>query len=268
MNDLIYAWAKAYHQAGWCVLPAKNKHPVFSWKQYQYNRPTTEQIDEWFQDAPDDAQIALVTGKISNVTVIDIDVHKESCDSKKGGICNCSPEDPEELSIRFGLSVTSITGSGGRHVFCKYENVGNSVGLAHPQLDIRSDGGIIILPPSLHESGKYYEWDDLFPWSKEHLSALLPFPTDLKVLLKNKPKTDWNDIVSGVGEGSRNSSATALAGKLVGAFGREDLHAAWELLNLWNTHRNDPPLSQRELQSTFKSIVNKHYGSHPTDASN
>jgi|TARA_Y100000310_G_scaffold325441_2_gene388909 hypothetical protein len=264
MNELIYPWAVAYHQAGWCVLPAKDKFPLKAlggWKQYQKERPSLEQVQEWFAQAPEGAQIALVTGRVSGVTVIDIDTHREGCPGKKGRVCECEPEAVDDIAAQLGISgVKSITGSGGRHVFCDYENVGNSVGLAHPQLDIRSDGGIIILPPSMHESGNEYEWDKMFPWNVENLDALLPFPARLKVLLKEREKTDWNDVVGGVGEGKRNHTAAAMAGKLVKCFGRDCLPAAWELLSLWNHHRNKPPLSTYELNSTFKSIIRSEYG--------
>lgn len=260
MNDFIYPWAISYHQAGWCVLPAKNKRPLVSWKEYQRERPSLDQVKEWFSEAPEDAQIALVTGKVSGVTVIDIDTHIEGCAYKRKDTCDCAPTDTSALAHEIGFSVTSITGSGGRHVFCQYESVGNSVGLAHPQLDIRSDGGIIILPPSLHSSGNYYEWDNLMPWSKENLSQLIKFPENLKILLKQKAKTDWNKLVQGAKEGSRNNSATALAGKLVSAMGRDHLSAAWELLWLWNQHKNTPPLSEKELERTFKSVIALEYG--------
>lgn len=260
MNELIYAWAVAYHQAGWCVVPAINKVPLVSWKTYQHMRPTLEQVQEWFLEAPEHAQIALVTGKISNVTVIDIDTHREGCARKQTGNCDCQPEDPLSLAVNTGLTVMSTTGSGGKHLFYQYENVGNSVKIAHPQLDIRSDGGIIILPPSKHANGNFYEWDTLLPWSRENITNALPFPTHLKILLQERPKTDWNALVSGVGEGSRNASLAALAGKLVNTFGQEHLNAAWDLLYLWNLHKNKPPLSNTELASTFKSIVRTHYG--------
>lgn len=260
MNELIYPWAVAYHQAGWCVLPARNKRPLLSWKEYQHQRPTLAQVQDWFSEAPEDAQIALITGKVSGVTVIDIDTHKEGCASKRGGQCDCNPESPEDLASEIGMSVTSVTGSGGRHVFCKYESVGNSVGLAHPQLDIRSDGGIIILPPSLHGSGNTYEWDLLMPWNKENLGNLIAFPEQLKILLKEKAQVDWNELVKGAKEGTRNNSAAAMAGKLIKAMGREYLPAAWDLLWLWNQHKNDPPLSKRELDRTFTSIAQTEYG--------
>lgn len=261
-ENLIYPWAVAYHQAGWCVLPAKNKYPLKAlggWKQYQEKRPTLEQVQEWFCDAPEDAQIALVTGKVSGVTVIDIDTHKEGCKGKKGGPCQCEPEDPQSLAHAVGLSMQSRTGSGGYHMFCTYENVGNSVGLAHPQLDIRSDGGIIILPPSLHESGEVYEWDRLLTWHPENIKNLLPFPPEMKKMLFKKKKTDWNLVSGGVGEGKRNDMAARMAGKLIKAFERDEIELAWNLIWAWNK-LNTPPLSDRELQRTFKSVLDSEYG--------
>lgn len=261
-ENLTYPWAVAYHQAGWCVLPAKNKYPLKAlggWKQYQEKRPSLDQVQEWFEDAPNDAQIALVTGKVSGVTVIDIDTHKEGCKGKKGGDCKCNPEDPASLALAIGLSMQSNTGSGGYHVFCTYENVGNSVGLAHPQLDIRSDGGIIILPPSLHENGKNYVWDELLTWHPDNIKALLPFPTELKTLLYKKKKTNWNLVSGGVGEGKRNDVATSVAGKLIGAFERDEIQAAWNLLWAWNK-QNEPPLPEAELRRTFKSVLDSEYG--------
>lgn len=254
-SEILHAWAIAYRKAGWCVIPAYNKRPSFDWKKYQTQLPTTEETQEWFEDIPEDGQIALVTGEISGVSVIDIDCHKEGCPAKKDGECNCFPEAPESFLPHFPSSLVSKTGSGGYHVFYGYhEKLGNSVGIAHPQLDVRSDGGIIILPPSLHDRfPNEYEWQT--EWGVEAIRSLPTVPTFLLSMLKEKPKADWNRIVAGMGMGARNSSAAALAGKLASTFHDDDLGAAWELLRLWNTHKNSPPMDERELASTFKSIA-------------
>ena len=258
-QELLYAWAVAYRQAGWCVLPAKNKHPIIDWKQYQKELPSLDQVQKWFVNAPDDAQIALVTGEISGVSVIDIDIHKEGCHSKKGFECNCNPQSPEELLSEVGLSLRSRTGSGGYHVFCNYaEYLQNSVGLVHPQLDIRSDGGIIILPPSLHNSGNHYQWGDMIPWNKENLENLMDFPEKYKLQLIEKPKQDWSKLLKGAKQGKRNDSLAALIGKLIRTFGEEDIGAVWEIVWLWNEYRCDPKQSERDLLRTFDSIVKKH----------
>ena len=56
-------------------------------------------------------------------------------------------------------TVESITPRG-RHIFFRCENgdVRNSAGAIAPGLDIRGDGGYVVLPPSIHPSGRPYVW--------------------------------------------------------------------------------------------------------------
>jgi hypothetical protein len=258
-QDLVYAWATAYHQAGWCVLPAKNKHPITKWRDHQRSRPLLHEVQDMFNTP--NLQIALITGKISNLTVVDIDTHKEGCAIKRDDPCDCNPIPVSQLAERLPSTLTSVTGSGGLHLFYQYDpSIPNSVNLAHPQLDIRSEGGVIILPPSLHYSGNEYTWKKELPWSKEAIASLPPFPPALKKLLKDKPKNNWSQLVKGLHEGARNKSAAALTGKLLLTFssdGRQGLEAAYELLKLWNQHKNNPPLPEAELLRTFKSVASK-----------
>ena len=52
-----------------------------------------------------------------------------------------------------------FTGGGGVHYLLRVEgSVGNRVNLA-PGIDLRGDGGFIVVPPSRHESGRRYAWD-------------------------------------------------------------------------------------------------------------
>lgn len=259
-REVLAAWAIAYRKVGWCVLPAMNKHPLPNlgrWgEKYKTELPSLEQIEEWFADAPDDAQIALITGKISNVSVIDIDTHKEGCNGKKGGACECNPENVESLRRKFDLTLSSITGSGGHHLFFQYEeSLPSSVGRAHPQIDTRNDGGVIILPPSKHDRlNAYYEWDAMTPWTPANVSSKAHFPKEFLKELKQKAKIDWNSAVNGVGQGKRNAVTAAMAGKLLShAFHKEDPEVAWSLLWAWNK-QNSPPLTDEELATTFKSI--------------
>ena len=52
-------------------------------------------------------------------------------------------------------------------------------------------------------------------------------------------------------EGSRNDTATRLAGHLLGKKLGES--AVWEILSVWN-YKNTPPLDEDELQRTFESV--------------
>jgi len=42
------------------------------WTEFQYRHPTPEEVNDWWDRWPD-ANIAIVTGKISNLVVFDID---------------------------------------------------------------------------------------------------------------------------------------------------------------------------------------------------
>jgi hypothetical protein len=70
------------------------------------------------------------------------------------------------LAGRLGLTVatrTAITGGGGRHLFFRAPagaRIGNSAGKLGPGIDIRADGGYVVLPPSVHPSGGVYRWAD------------------------------------------------------------------------------------------------------------
>lgn len=62
----------------------------------------------------------------------------------------------------------------------------------------------------------------------------------------------WLDILKGKGEGGRNQSCAQLTGHLLRRF--IDPYVAYEIVNMWN-ERNNPPLSQKELDTTFNSIL-------------
>lgn len=260
MPNPIHAWALAYHRAGWCIVPARNKRAIVEWREFQRYKPTENQINGWFEHVPEDAQIALVTGKISNVSVIDIDVHMSDCASKKGRSCDCVAESTESLALKCGLTMRSITGSGGMHLFCNLEpDLRNSAKRLHPQIDVRSEAGIIILPPSLHSNGKRYEWDRLFPFNENNLRNMMDFPEGWKEKMQEKFRHDWTKIVlEGAPEGERNATLAALIGKLLWTFDRNHLQAAWQMIWMWNEH-NRPPIEAKELERTFQSVVKTHF---------
>ena len=71
MNTL--ASAIRLHAEGFCLLPLlpSGKRPARRWKRLQTERPTADELVEWF--ARDDYEIGIVTGAISGITVIDCD---------------------------------------------------------------------------------------------------------------------------------------------------------------------------------------------------
>src|SRR5262245_18883313 len=51
--------------------PGDGKVPAISWREYQHRLPADAELLEWFGDA--DMNLAVVTGAVSNVIVIDAD---------------------------------------------------------------------------------------------------------------------------------------------------------------------------------------------------
>ena len=77
MGNIMLKAALKYREMGKSVIPAmKNKVALVGWASYQKQRPSVKKIESWWRKWPD-ASIAIVTGKISAVTVVDAD--SETC---------------------------------------------------------------------------------------------------------------------------------------------------------------------------------------------
>lgn len=208
------------------VIPVGgDKKPLIAWKEYQDRLPTKEEVQKWWELYPD-AQIGFVTGKISKITVVDVE---------KDGKYDWLPQN----------TTISTTGGGGRHYFYQYcEGVKNSARIKE-LVDIRGDGGYVIAPPSVSDKGKY-EWLQKRP--------MLKFPKYLFEVDKKEYKKYDNDY-QGYGEGQRNDQMAKYIGHLLAKVHPSE----WETL-AWNTilsanEKNDPPLSEYELKAVFQSIA-------------
>ena len=114
------------------------------------------------------ANIALACGEVSGVWVLDEDMDPPV--NRDGNVVGMSgPEALAEYQRRYGPlpeTLESRTGSGGRHFFFRMpegRTLRNHVKLAGPDgrkssLDVRANGGYVVLPPSTHASGNGYSW--------------------------------------------------------------------------------------------------------------
>nr|WP_142524312.1 bifunctional DNA primase/polymerase [Methylacidimicrobium cyclopophantes] len=68
------AWALAYLAHGFSVIPieARGKRPLIPWQAFQQKPPDPEIVRRWFRGAPQ-ANVAIVTGQLSGIIVLDID---------------------------------------------------------------------------------------------------------------------------------------------------------------------------------------------------
>jgi len=142
----IYKSACWFIDRGYSVIPVRksNKRSLVKWTEFQSRTPTHEEIKRWWDEWPD-ANIALVTGKLSGITVVDIDTEE--------GHANLNEFLPETF-----LAPTTRTPSGGWHYFFKYRPGLKNTARVIEGTDIRTDGGYAIIPPSKNGNGKQYVW--------------------------------------------------------------------------------------------------------------
>jgi hypothetical protein len=113
-----------YMGRGWSIIPIRpgDKRPLARWEEFQHRHPTETEVGVWFYRCPE-AGIGIVTGAISGLVVIDVDVGH-------GG-----DESVERLEREHGHlpgTVECRTGGGGRHLYFAHPGglVRNKIGLA------------------------------------------------------------------------------------------------------------------------------------------
>lgn len=133
-----------------CQSPGK--HPLRDAAPHGHLDATTdpERVTEWWRRWPL-ANIGLRTGVESGVLVLDRD-------DRNGGEAGWEALEAEHGPIPY--SVRARTG-GGIHVYLRHPGgfVTSLKGVA-PGVDLKADGGYVVAPPSLHHSGRRYEWLD------------------------------------------------------------------------------------------------------------
>lgn len=128
----------------WSVIPLKEKDKVpaiSSWKEYQQRLPTTMELSNWFMTQTK-ANIGILTGPLSGLSVLDAD----------------SIQGLNILKEQKVYSPIAVQTTKGRHLYFKYyQGLGNATRFIQ-DVDIRSDGGYVVAPPSTHSSGYRYSW--------------------------------------------------------------------------------------------------------------
>lgn len=127
------------------VLPGYGESKA-SWEQFQHTPPSDITVMEWFADRPR-LNLAIVTGKVSNLVVIDVDNEQglEQYRLWHGG---------------HGVKTTWVHTGKGFHFYFNYPDGVEIRNRTHWRegIDIRADGGYVLAPPSIHPSGRQYTW--------------------------------------------------------------------------------------------------------------
>jgi hypothetical protein len=249
--------ALKYASLGWSILPIgageDGKAPLIStWVQYQKERPSEDLIRSWWGKWPN-ANIAVVTGRLSGISVVDIDCKK---DQVTGEII--------KTGVNEGLTPTLMARSGGLgwHYFYKYQDgLASKIGFRE-LVDLKSDGGYIILPPSDHKSGNRYEWH-----SNLDKELIAPFPEEIWLELSQakKPKSQLPVVTTSpapiitpeIPMGTRNGAFASIVGKLVSHLPVTDWESWAKPLIFMANAGNKDPLPGAELLSVYSSITQR-----------
>lgn len=238
LNDAL-----KYLSFGWSVVPLRpmSKEPLLSsWTEYQTRLPTTIEISRWFTSSPN-ANLAILTGKVSMLGVIDVD----------GEIGRATL-----AQMGWSSPAVSLTGNGRQLLF---QHPGGKIPNAvkkFPGIDVRGDGGYIVAPPSIHPNGKRYTW--LTPV----FGALdLPlFPTEIFAKpvavisgqTIGKPAGWISDALKGLSDGNRNDTFASVVGKL-----HRDRWTPDDIRALLLPHALRVEFAESELDTVIWSITRK-----------
>jgi hypothetical protein len=229
--------ALRYLGYGWAVIPCgKDKKSIIKWEEYQHRLPTEEEVKGWWKQHPG-ANVAIVTGKISGLTVIDVD-----SDEGDQALWDFFPEVFETVQADTPR---------GRHYYCRYsEGIKNSTGWIK-DCDIRSEGGYVIAPPS---GGLTGNWKWVF--APEDFAAA-PVPEGVLRKLSREPRSAPPPRGLVFSKGSRDENLFTVAHSLIrGGMHEDDAKMVLEIL----AQNCDPPFSVREAIKKIQSASKRKHG--------
>ena len=135
--------ALKYLGLGCNVMPVRpDKKPyLMTWAEYQEQKVTPLLIEKWWTTWPM-ANIAIITGVTSDIVVIDVDSEE--------GLYEVDKLAPD-------MHPTVKTPNGWHFYFRHSDNgIGNATRFI-PDCDVRGQGGYVVAPPSINESGIKYK---------------------------------------------------------------------------------------------------------------
>lgn len=177
----VLAAALAYAAQGWRVFPCnpKTKAPLVGedWKAAASTDP--EQIRAWWRRWPR-AMIGCATGHNVGAFVLDLDpLDKETGEIRAVDDMRAAVE--LHIGAELPASWCVVTPSGGRHLWLAPADAfmpRNARGALPPKkelpVDVRGEGGYVILPPSQRADGVAYEWLRAPAWSPLDWGAMVP----------------------------------------------------------------------------------------------
>ena len=167
-----------YARKGWAVfrLQAGKKEPLGGGRGFKDATSSIAGVIDWWTDTPA-CNIGLAIPE--NLVVVDVDPRNE-------GLVSLRKLESENEFLDVTLCAASGRGDGGLHYYYQRPDadlVGGLGNLGYPGIDLKKQGGYVLLPPSVHpDTGRPYRWvnDD---WAD-----IAPMPAWLVKLATRAPR--------------------------------------------------------------------------------
>ena len=146
--------ALAYASDGLPIFPCREREPSrkcpYTGHGFLDARCDRATVESWWRQSPG-ALIGMPTGRASGRVVLDIDVKRPEANGF---------DSLADLGITLPQAPMVHTASGGLHIYfaAPVRELRNSAGLIGPGLDVRGEGGYVILP----SPGSGYDWDPIY----------------------------------------------------------------------------------------------------------
>jgi hypothetical protein len=237
-------------ERGWRLFPVegngKRKSPLIAdWPNLASNQE--EQIRSWARRWPS-CNWAVATGNGSGVFVMDFDGEDGLAVLRRWKVHHGEGW-ADTLTAKTSRGLHSYFHWPGSETYIR-----NSAGKIAHGVDVRGDGGYAIVPPSIHESGHVYAWDD-----KGEDVSIAEAPTWLVEFameasnnkFRSEPQAAYSS--TNIPEGQRNATLTSLAGMLRRrGMTVEAIEAA---LLAENRARCHPALPEKEVRTIAASVA-------------
>jgi hypothetical protein len=222
------------------------KHPLTQRGVYDATNDPTK-LTSYFAGNYAKANIAIATGDLSGVIVVDVDDLT-------------ALESLERLNGSLPQTWQAETGSGGRHYYFRFDDrchaLKNAVKFSG-SLDCRTTGGYVLAPPSLHASGKRYRWivspaDCELATLPNWLLALIPSRSPVLTMTRAKTPTERLALYlakcpPAITGQNGHSDTFATVCKVVELFGGLTDSELLDAIEVWN-ERCEPPWTEAELR--------------------
>jgi putative DNA primase/helicase len=233
-----------------CGTPGKHPRWHKSDLEHGVHSATTNEkiIRQWWERWPK-ANVGIACGKTSGVIAADIDPRNGGKESKKN------------LPGSFPFTPISDTGGDGEHFLLKYPDNGfaikNDTNLTgFPGIDIKSDGGFIVAPPSRHISGKNYSWR-----INPATTPLAPMPKWFLEIIKKEEEQAQENKAAPFGEVIPKGQRVKVLRSLAGTMRKRGMNEAAILAALEAINRTqcEKPLPDSKIKDIAQS-----YGRYPS----